>query len=123
MPSLFDDHYAKLAVMRIAAVKDDTAISVADAKLLHAKLGGLLKAHEAATSSSALRAAKLDKALNDPARQPAIQYAKGALRRLGLDFAAAADINALTTAMRERDLDVTSRIELKRVLSDLGLLD
>jgi hypothetical protein len=123
MPSLFDSHFEKLAVMRIAACKTDSEINIDDARVMHAKLGGLIKAHETANSSAARRAAKLDKALNDPDRQPAIAYAKGALHRLGLDFVSAADMATLTEKMRERNLDTTSRIELKRVLADLGVLD
>jgi hypothetical protein len=122
MPSLFDDHYSKLAVMRIAAAKDDSAINIEDARVLRKKLDDVIKASEQANSAAARRAARLDAALADPARQPAIQYAAGALRRLGLDFVSAADMNKLTEAMRERNLDVTTRIELKRVLSDLGVI-
>ena len=109
--------------MRIAACKTDNEITIADAKVMHAKLGAVIKSHEAANSSAARRAAKLDKALNDESKRAAISYAKGALSRLGLDFVTAADINALTERMRERNLDTVTCIELKRVLSDLGVLD
>ena len=108
---------------RIAAAKSNSEINVADARALHKKLSDVIAAHEQKNSSAARRATRLDAALADPARQPAINYANGALRRLGLDFVAASDMNKLTEAMREKNLDVATRIELKRVLSDLGVLD
>jgi hypothetical protein len=123
MPSLFDEHYLKQASARIAASKDISALNMTDARALHAHLGKVIASHEQATSSTARRSAKLDAALSDPGKKAAINYANGALRRLGLDFISASDMNKLTTAMRERNIDTTSRIELKRVLSDLGVLD
>jgi hypothetical protein len=123
MPSLFDEHFTKQALARIAAAKSDAEITITDAKILHKRLADLIKAHEQKTSSTARRAAKLDAAMSDPARQPAINYANGALRRLGLDFVTASDINKLDQAMRSSNLNTTQRIEIKKVLSDLGVLD
>jgi len=100
MLTIFDSHNLRMAAQRIAAAADDDAITIADARAMHKHLADVIAAHEQATSSAARRAAKLDKALSDPARQPAIQYAAGALRRLGLDFVAASDANKLTDAMR-----------------------
>jgi hypothetical protein len=124
MPSIFDDHNAKQSLARIVAAKSDNEINIADAKAMHAKLGDLIKAHEQATSSAAKRAAKLDAALSDPARQPAINYASGVLRRLGLDFAtAASNPNVLTESMRKANMTTTQRIEIRKVLADLGVTD
>jgi hypothetical protein len=124
MPSLFDStHNAKQAAVRIAAAKSDNEINIADAKAMHAKLGDLIKAHDARNSATARRAARLDAALADPGKKAAITYINGALTRLGLDFVSASDVNALTAAMRSKNLDTATRIEIKRVLSDLGVLD
>jgi UDP-N-acetylglucosamine enolpyruvyl transferase len=108
MPTIFDSHNLRMAAQRIAAAADDDAITIADARAMHKHLADVIAAHEQATSSAARRAAKLDKALSDPAQQPAIQYAAGALRRLGLDFVAASDANKLTDAMRAKNLDVAT---------------
>jgi hypothetical protein len=90
---------------------------------MHAKLGDMIKAHEQKNSAAARRSAKLDAALSDPSKKAAIAYINGALTRLGLDFVAAADIHKLTEAMRSKNLETATRIEIKRVLSDLGVLD
>jgi hypothetical protein len=42
MPSIFDTHFAKQAAVRIAAAKDDTEITPADARALHAHLGKIV---------------------------------------------------------------------------------
>jgi hypothetical protein len=123
MPSLFAEHEMKSALKRITAAKSDAEISVSDARTLRAHLDKVIKAHEQATSSTARRAAKLDAALADPGRQLHVQYAAGRLRSIGLDFVKAADVSRLTEAMRAGNFSTTQRIELRKVLADLGVIE
>ena len=66
------------------------------------------------------RLSKMQAAID--AESPAIPYAQGALRRIGLDFVQAADMAKLNSAMSAAKLEPVRRIELKQVLFDLGVL-
>jgi hypothetical protein len=90
------------------------------------KLTEALKGFEMQSITAAAderRAAKLQAAMSDANKEGAIAYVKGCLRRIGLDFVAASDMNRLNTAMAEHKLDTARRIELKRLLGELGVID
>jgi hypothetical protein len=70
------------------------------------------------------RLAKLEAAMASQEMQPTIRLAAGALRRIGIhDFVKAADVAVLNKAMTEHNLDMAKRIEIKRMLSILGVID
>lgn len=72
-------------------------------------------------SAETKRLGKMQAAID--AESPVIPYAQGALRRIGLDFVQAADLNRLISAMTAAKMDGTRRIELKKILADLGVID
>lgn len=106
-----------------AAVEAAKKANPADLRKLHQQIGDMLKAADAKNSAEARRAAKLQAAIDDPQKHGAVEYAKGCLRRVGLDFAAASDVNKLNSAMTEHKLDTARRIELKRLLGELGVIN
>ena len=72
------------------------------------------------------RIARMKAATNNPDLEPAVKYANGALRRLGLTVhaAAEADFSAkLDEAMSRAKLATADRIHLKTALAKIGLLD
>ena len=59
----------------------------------------------------------------DPETHGSIEYVKGCLRRIGLNLVQAADMKKLNDAMTEHKLDTAQRIEIKRLLAALGVID
>jgi len=91
-------------------------------KTLRQKIDAKIAEDDKRNSREAQRAARLQAAASE-AMAPAVIYAKAALARIGLDFHAAADLGKLNAALTEAKLDMTKRIELKKILADLGVID
>jgi hypothetical protein len=67
------------------------------------------------------RRARLQAALTDKAKIPAIRYAEAQLRKIGLGFEC--ELHQLNAALDAHNVPVERRIELKCALSDLGVLE
>lgn len=93
-----------------------------DLRALRKKIDVMIAAEDAKHSAEAKRSARLQAALEDETKRPAIDYARGMLSRLGMTFASAADVHALTDAMRKANMDLHQRVELKKLLSDIGVI-
>jgi hypothetical protein len=121
--SLFDEHNLVLAAKRIAAAKDVDDIDVADARVVRKALDEVIAAEEKKSGAEARRMARLKAAAESESMRPIVTYAEGSLRRLGLDFHAAADMNKLNAALTAANWDTTKRIEIKRLLAEIGVID
>jgi hypothetical protein len=85
MPSLFSEHELTHALKRISAAKSADQISASDARVLRDRLDQIVKDDEKRHGVEAARAAKRERALNDPSMLPTIQQINASLGRLGID--------------------------------------
>jgi hypothetical protein len=70
------------------------------------------------------RLAKMHAAMSDERMQPTIKLVKGALHRIGInDFVQASDMAKLNKSMSDAGLDMAARIEIKRQLSLIGVVE
>jgi hypothetical protein len=122
MPSLFDEHNSKLAAKRIAAAKSDAEINIADARALHQHLSTIIASDDATRSKDAVKAAKRQRALEDPHMVPVVAQIQGSLRRLGISIEAASDMNALNDALKARNWSTEERLRLKSLLAQIGII-
>jgi len=74
-------------------------------------------------ASSDDRAARIEAALADPNKLPAIRFALGELRRLGVSIEAATDVAALNKAMTDQNLSAERRMGIKTALARAGIID
>lgn len=122
MPSLFAEHEMKAALKRVAAAKDDSEITAADARLLNAHLAKIVAADDAKHSRDAVKAAKRQRALEDPRLVPVVAQVQASLRRLGIDIAAASDLTTLNNALSARAWSTEERLRLKSLLTSIGII-
>jgi hypothetical protein len=122
MPSLFNENSFLHAAKRIAAAKDETDLNVEDLQALHDLLGRHLAKARKRVSVESVRAAKIDRALQDPSMKPVVDQVNGSLRRLGLDVQAAADLSRLNQAFTDHRWTENERMRLKAMLHQIGVL-
>ena len=101
MPSIFDEHNVMHAMRLIAAAKDETDFNIDDLQSLHELRGRHLAKARKRTSVENVRAAKIDRAIADPAMKPVLDQVNGSLKRLGISIQAAADLTTLNQALAD----------------------
>ena len=122
MPSLFAEHELKTALKRIAAAKSDAEINPADARTLREHLNKIIASDDATRSKDAVKAAKRQRALEDPLMNPVVQQVRGSLQRLGISIEAAADLATLNDALTARQWTTEERLRLKSLLASIGII-
>jgi hypothetical protein len=79
---------------------------------------------KAAADPKGARLQKIEAALADPNKEPAIGYAVGALRRVGLSVEEVAEggVVKLDAALKAAAMDVTQRMQVKSALIRAGII-
>jgi hypothetical protein len=122
MPTIFDEHNVVHAMKRIAAAKDENDFNIDDLQAVHELLGRHLAKARKRVSVANVRAAKIDRAIADPAMKPVIDQVNGSLKRLGITLSAAADLTTLNKAMADHRWNENERLRLKAMLHTVGVL-